>query len=179
MKIRVFISMALVLLAREALADLYRWVDPETGSVKFSSYPPPWYGDAEKEKRAPKVEHIPERKSSSGTPVDVPGPTGLPGAAAAPGAQGASPAAQGASLEALEQQRKRLLLEIGSPAAQKDLQGGGSALKRQIESFAAVNAQLDRLDPAGADKRRADAQPVLERLVEGLRSQPNTAPASR
>lgn len=44
-----------------AHADLYRWVDPETGSVKFSSYPPPWFGDEAKEKRAPKVEHIPPR----------------------------------------------------------------------------------------------------------------------
>ena len=47
-----------------AAADLYRWVDPETGSVKFSSYPPPWYGDPAKERRAPKVEVIPERSSA-------------------------------------------------------------------------------------------------------------------
>lgn len=44
-----------------AAADLYRWVDPETGSVKFSSYPPPWYGDPAKERRAPNVEVIPDR----------------------------------------------------------------------------------------------------------------------
>jgi hypothetical protein len=44
-----------------AAADLYRWVDPETGSVKFSSYPPPWYGDEAKQRRAPKVEVIPAR----------------------------------------------------------------------------------------------------------------------
>jgi hypothetical protein len=47
-----------------AAADLYRWVDPETGSIKFSSYPPPWYGDPAKERRAPKVEVIPERGSA-------------------------------------------------------------------------------------------------------------------
>jgi len=44
-----------------AAADLYRWVDPESGSVKFSSYPPPWYGDEARERRAPKVEVIPTR----------------------------------------------------------------------------------------------------------------------
>jgi len=44
-----------------AAADLYRWVDPETGSIKFSSYPPPWHGDPAQERRAPKVEVIPER----------------------------------------------------------------------------------------------------------------------
>jgi hypothetical protein len=47
-----------------AAADLYRWVDPETGSIKFSSYPPPWHGDPAKERRAPKVEVIPERSSA-------------------------------------------------------------------------------------------------------------------
>ncbi|MNC91850.1 hypothetical protein D3C83_81790 [compost metagenome] len=44
-----------------AAADLYRWVDPESGSIKFSSYPPPWFGDPARERRAPKVEVIPER----------------------------------------------------------------------------------------------------------------------
>lgn len=55
-----------------AAADLYRWVDPESGSVKFSSYPPLWYGDPAKERRAPKVEVIPERSRapSSGPRLD-------------------------------------------------------------------------------------------------------------
>jgi len=51
--------MVLLFMAQAALADLYRWIDPETGSVKLSSYPPPWLGDPEQEKRAPKVELIP------------------------------------------------------------------------------------------------------------------------
>jgi hypothetical protein len=50
--------MLLFIWANPAAADLYRWVDPETGSVKFSSYPPPWFGDAAKQRRAPKVEVI-------------------------------------------------------------------------------------------------------------------------
>ena len=53
---------AAFLWAAPAAADLYRWVDPETGSVKFSSYPPPWYGDEARERRAPKVEVIAPRK---------------------------------------------------------------------------------------------------------------------
>ena len=32
--------LALLAVAAPAHADLYRWVDPETGSVKFSSLPP-------------------------------------------------------------------------------------------------------------------------------------------
>jgi len=47
-----------------AAADLYRWVDPQTGSVKFSSYPPPWFGDPAQARRAPKVEVIPARGSA-------------------------------------------------------------------------------------------------------------------
>jgi hypothetical protein len=164
-------SAVLLLWSAPALADLYRWLDPETGSVKFSSYPPPWYGDAEKEKRAPKVEHIPERQSTTATPVQVPGAGGLPEAAG-------SAAAPESSLASLEAIRKRFLLEFGSASTQKQLQSGGTALRKQLEGFAAVNAQLDRLDPAGADKRRAEAQPVLEKLIEGLRAAPPPPAAS-
>jgi hypothetical protein len=56
-------------------ADLYRWVDPETGSVKYSSYPPPWYGDESKQRRAPKVEFIPaanEPAAKAETPGKAP-----------------------------------------------------------------------------------------------------------
>ncbi len=63
-----FVATMAVLLfawASPAAADLYRWVDPETGSVKFSSYPPPWFGDAEKQRRAPKVEVIAPGKSAT------------------------------------------------------------------------------------------------------------------
>lgn len=54
--------MLLFIWANPAAADLYRWVDPETGSVKFSSYPPPWYGGAQAPQRAPKVEVIPSTR---------------------------------------------------------------------------------------------------------------------
>ena len=58
---RVAVALCLILLVRAgpAAADLYRWVDPESGSVKFSSYPPPWFGDETKQRHAPKVEVIP------------------------------------------------------------------------------------------------------------------------
>ena len=71
-----------------ALADLYRWVDPETGSVKFSSYPPPWYGDEAKEKRAPRVEHIPPRgPGASAQPEPVIGAPLKPPSERKPGAE--------------------------------------------------------------------------------------------
>jgi hypothetical protein len=72
-----------------AAADLYRWVDPESGSVKFSSYPPPWYGDEAKERRAPKVEVIPAR----GEAVVKPETPGLPPEGSRKGDAPAKPAA--------------------------------------------------------------------------------------
>ena len=48
-------ALAFLLLCSAAHADLYRWVDPETGSVKLSNTPPPWYERG----AGPKVEVIP------------------------------------------------------------------------------------------------------------------------
>ncbi len=55
---RLAVAVLMVLWIAPCAADLYRWVDPETGSVKFSSYPPPWFNDPAKQRRAPKVEVI-------------------------------------------------------------------------------------------------------------------------
>ena len=79
------LAMLLAFASLAAHADLYRWVDPETGSVKFSSYPPPWYGDEKLEKRAPKVEHIPPRGPGGSAPPEAvleggPKPPARPGA---------------------------------------------------------------------------------------------------
>ena len=55
---RVLLLLRRALVALPAHADLYRWVDPQTGSVKFSSYPPPWFGDQARELHAPATEVI-------------------------------------------------------------------------------------------------------------------------
>ena len=78
---RALFALAILAWAGAAAADLYRWVDPESGSVKFSSYPPPWYGDAAQERRAPKVEVIPS----------APAPAVRPAADAIPAAKGEAP----------------------------------------------------------------------------------------
>ena len=71
---RIFFAAVLLLLLRTgpAAADLYRWIDPETGSTKYSSYPPPWYGDEAQQRRAPKVEVIPARSDVVAKP-ETPG----------------------------------------------------------------------------------------------------------
>jgi len=70
--VRSTIASAVLLLvwADHAAADLYRWVDPETGSIKFSSYPPPWYGDEAKQRRAPKVEVIAPMRTAPAVAAD-------------------------------------------------------------------------------------------------------------
>ena len=153
LEMRILIFILLGSMTGSVLADLYRWIDPETGSVKFSSYPPPWYGDPAQEARAPKVEHIPERAA---------------GAAADPGA------VPGNALDALEERRKRVMQQIATLPA--DPQRAGAGLKQHLEAYTAVIAEMDRLDPKGADRRRGEAQPLLERLIEGLRAQVKPAP---
>jgi len=56
--VRLAVAVLTFLWIAPALADLYRWVDPQTGTVKFSSYPPPWFNDPAQQGRAPKVEVI-------------------------------------------------------------------------------------------------------------------------
>lgn len=82
MRFAVPLAVLLLAVAGPAIADLYRWVDPETGSVKFSSYPPPWYGREQSTPRAPKVEVIAPMKSA---PAFAPEPEADRAPAAKPG----------------------------------------------------------------------------------------------
>ena len=134
-----------------AHADLYRWVDPESGSVKFSSYPPPWYGDEAKERRAPKVERIPTGRDPA-VQTDV----------AAGSAQD-----NARNYEALEAQRKVMLQQMPQVAARGGSDRGMPALQKHLEVFAQLSEQLDKLNPEGAAARRAEAEAVLQRLIKG------------
>jgi hypothetical protein len=120
-------SLLLLFASLPALADLYRWVDPETGSVKFSSVPPPGTQAG--------VDVVPYRGS------------------AAP-AKPAAPADAGVELRWRE-----LLGEISAAPP------GSALLQQRLQDFVAVSAELDKRDPAGAERRRAEAQAVLQRLL--------------
>jgi hypothetical protein len=129
-----------------ALADLYRWVDPETGSVKFSSYPPPWYGDEAKQRRAPKVEVIPAGRDTGA------------------GSEAATAAQEGAKrLEGFEAQRKVLLQQLARPGAER----GSQALQKQLEAYSALAEQMDKLDPMGAGTRRTEMQVLIDKIMKG------------
>jgi hypothetical protein len=137
----------LSLWAPGAHADLYRWVDPETGSVKFSSYPPPWYGDEAKQRRAPRVEHIPARSPGTSARVE-PAPD--------------APRDAAPSLDALERQRRATLEQLNASVGRP-----GAEAQKQLESLATVMEQLDKLNPEGAAARRAETEAMLQKLIKG------------
>ncbi|HLX81434.1 MAG TPA: hypothetical protein VKS43_12715 [Burkholderiales bacterium] len=150
MRVSLAISAVLLLRAAPAAADLYRWIDPENGAIKYSSYPPPWYGDAAAERHKPKVEFIP--------------------AAADTAAKSATPGKLqegGRMLENLEAQRKAMLLQLPALAAQDGSDRPGSALKTQLEAYAALADRMDKLDPAGAAARRGELQMAIGRISAG------------
>lgn len=144
---RLAVLLALLLGSGHAAADLYRWVDPETGSVKFSSYPPPWYDDEAKQRRSPKVEHFPARGPGSGARID-PAPD--------------APRPPASSLDALERQRKAALEQLNASTGRP-----GADTQKQLESLAALSEQLDRMHPEGAPARRAETEAVLQKLIKG------------
>jgi len=138
---------ALALLAFIALpahADLYRWVDPQTGSVKLSNLPP----------SNPAVE--PEVLRYRG-PAAV--PLELQPAAAREGS---------GVVAALEARWHALLAELSALPERADFERGGEGLRRQLDAYEAARTELDRLDPAGAKRRQAEERPLLERLSKLL-----------
>jgi hypothetical protein len=130
-----------------AHAELYRWIDPDTGSVKYSTSPP---GDA--------------GVNAAVVPYKAP-PTPPPAAVPAAGA------AQPGALAGLEARWTDLLNQLSALTPQ-DLRRAGEGLKQQIEAYGTLSAELDRLDPSGSDRRRQQSEAMLERLRRGLAAQP-------
>jgi hypothetical protein len=154
-----FLLLVAALLALPAQADMYRWIDPETGSVKFSNTPPPWFGDPEKERRNPAVEVIEYR-----------GKAEKPKAAPEPG----DAAREARTVAALEARWLELARFFASLPPTTDFQRAGPNIRSQIETYQALAAELDRLDPAGTARRRAQEAAVIESVRRGLA--PRAAP---
>jgi hypothetical protein len=129
--------------ALPARADLYRWIDPETRAIKYSSYPPPWAGDAERERRSPPVEVL------RYTPR---------GAARTPEGDKA--------IAPLEERRRRLLQELLALPERRDR--GPDEIQRQLQAYQLLAYELDRLDPKGAPARKAEDYEVMEKLRRRL-----------
>lgn len=166
-----------LLFSGAASADLYRWVDPQSGSVKFSSVPPPWLGDADREAVSPKVEVIVPQLRPAPTPAPA-AAAAAPGKPPAPPPPGAKPAPPG-PLDMLQQQwRSRLQAIAGLPQG-ADFNRAGQGLQQQLKDYEAVRAELDRLDPAGAARRTAEEGGLLERLRKGIEAQFSPGPPVR
>jgi hypothetical protein len=165
---RIAIAVVLLACSGAAAADLYRWVDPETGSVKFSSYPPPWYGDAQQERRAPKVQVIPAGQPAGAAEPAAPENPALEAQPA--GEAGGKPAPPAAS--ALEARRKTLSRQLsdGIAALLAAPPGEGARpfadLGQKASEYRSVESSLQAADPAGQAARRAE----WNGLAAGLQS---------
>ena len=153
---------ALAIAAFPALADLYRWVDPQTGSVKYSNHPPPWHGDAAKAS-GPKVEVIPSRVSAPPQPEPDKPAAAKPAAAAAP-----SPEEKAGLLADLENRWRNMLEDLGTFNNRADFERAGAGLRQQVEAYDAVRAEMDRIDPAGAARRRREEGSSIDQVKKGL-----------
>ena len=158
-----YVLMSLLLIGLSAHADLYRWVDRETGSVKFSNTPPPWFGDPQRERSAPAVEIVPYR--GPGTP---------PRSAATPEV---SP--ETARLVAsLETHWATLVRFFAALPPTTDFRPG-TGMQQQIDAYQAVSAELDRLDPAGTPRRRAQEAGIFETLRRAREAQVSAKPPAQ
>jgi Domain of unknown function (DUF4124) len=129
----------LLLLSASARADLYRWVDPASGSVKFSNLPP-----------EPSV-------NAQVVPYQRPLLPKAPPVAAA----------DASSVPALETQFNVLYAQLAS-APPQSYRNADNKLQGQMQAYEALRAELDRLDPAGAARRSAATLALVERLKQAL-----------
>jgi len=145
--------LAALFLTFPASADLYRWIDRESGSVKFSNTPPPWFGDPERERGAPAVEVIPSR--GPGTPPK-------------PAAPEVSP--QAGSKTELERRWRNALQQVTAIAERPDIDRLMPQLQEAVRTAEALSAELNRIDPGGAAAREREVQGTLERIRRGLQA---------
>src|SRR4051812_24516986 len=147
----------LLCVAAPAHADLYRWIDPETGSVKLSSMPPsdPTIG----------AEILPYKAPAAPKPPPVPLETKP--AAAVTGDVGS-----------LQARFSELLAQLAGVKPQ-DFGRAGEGIRQQVAAYEAVRAELDRLDPAGAARRQSESTSLFDRLKQGLAAQFSTTPPGK
>jgi uncharacterized protein DUF4124 len=146
-------------LTAPAHADLYRWRDPESGTVKFSNLPP-----SDPQVTAEVIPYL--------------GPTPL-AKAAAPGTPDGPVASVAQAASALDAQLRELFAKLIGTRPE-DFNRAGAGIRQQVEAYEALRAELDRLDPAGAARRRNDSTSLLERLKQGFAAGFSpTAPAGK
>ena len=73
----------------------------------------------------------------------------------------------GPNLDELAAQRKSMLQQMSVLSTQTGTERG-QALSKQMEAFAALTVQIDKLDPKGSAARNAEAQALIEKIIKGL-----------
>jgi hypothetical protein len=136
----------LFFLAASAHADLYRWVDPATGSVTYSNVPP----------ADPNV-----------SPQVVPYTGAVAPKSPPPGAKPPAAPAPTASVAALEAEFDALYAQLAS-VPPESFRNASEALRRQMQTYEGLRSQLDELDPAGASRRAAASLALADRVRKGL-----------
>jgi hypothetical protein len=154
---RPLLVLALAVLMTPALAQLYRYRDPDTGQMKLTNVPPP----------------------GTRTPPQVPPaqvaqpPVAATPAAAAPSAPAAATSPKpGATLppHAFEMDRQRALMlqqlvaespNVGTPAGRQRFLG-------KLGDVISIETRLDKLDPGGRKGREAERDRALERCSDGF-----------
>jgi len=178
-----FAGIALVAWAGAASAELYRWIDPESGSIKITSHAPPWYSEGGPLRGGPPVEVI--RSSFSPTVPDArrvgalpspPKPAESRRESAPPAAGVEAQAGGGTMLEKLEAKRKELLRIFDAFPKATDFNSAGEGFGNHVKAYEAVSAELDRMDPKRAARRKAEEPSLLEKMRTGLRMQFSPTP---
>jgi hypothetical protein len=152
------LAAVLAALAPHARAELYRWRDPQTGSVKYSSYPPPWFGDEAREANAPKVEVL-GGPQAGGKDSDKP-----PDAMAEKIAE---------VVRFMEQRREQLLARMTIARASAGFEPANPSFQADLQAYRNVTRELDKFDPRGAAARREADVRVFENLGIELRAPDN------
>ena len=76
---------------------------------------------------------------------------------------------------ALETRWSELLTQLTGVTPQ-DFTRSSDGLRQQVEAYEAVRIELDRLDPAGAARRRNESVTIVERLRQGFGAQFSPVP---
>lgn len=152
-------------LAPSALGELYRWHDPQSGSIKYSTYPPPWYGDQAREARSPKVEVLSgerEAAAAKSTPTDAM----------------AEKVAE--VIQFMERRREQLRSRMTVARASAGFDLSAPAFQADLQAYRAVSRELDKFDSKGAAARRTADAVVFQDLGLESRATPGaqTAPTA-
>jgi hypothetical protein len=166
------------LAAPNALADMYRYRDPETGKVKLTNIPPPWLNKPALAANAPRTEVIrppgaPVPASTSAVAAPAPAGTRPPGSGTAPdvAAPAPGPATVGANAPdgafGLDRQRKLVLQQMVGEAQNVGTPEGKQRFFAKLGEAISIESRLDAIDPAGKSAREAERGRAIERCTDG------------